>query len=432
MKNNYLREISKIIFVLSVLCSDMANGQIVRLSTGFDNYIGSSATVPAGWHISWNSTSSPSYYFSAGNYGAAIPSYKFGVTQDTIISPHFLSGDTLSLWCKGQGAFSAQNVLSIYISEDSVSWNQIQNLDSLPVTATTFSFPLPCSAHYVMFVYFQVSGNLAFDDVKVTMTDYFPVAFISMWLPYACDGDSFCFGDITTIGGCDSIVSRLWDFGDSTATDSSQSPCHIYSGPGIYTVQLIVTASNGNSDTATAVIAIEPNPVAQFTYNNVSGNLVDLTDLSTISSGSIASWYWSFGDSTFSIQHNPSHVYPATGMYHTCLMVSSSNGCSDTFCDSVNVIGVGMEEHDFSEEISVSPIPARNQLTVSIAMHRGKSAIENVTIFDLIGQQIMYPQSFAAGSESLTMDVSQLESGIYFLRIKSGEKVFSRKMVIEK
>lgn len=399
--------------------------QLVRLSNGFDNYIGSAATVPAGWHVSWNSTSSPSYYFTAGNYGAAIPAYKFGVTQDTIISPHFLSGDTLKFWCKGQTPFSAQNVLSIYISEDSVSWNQLQNLDSLPVTATTFSFPLPCSAHYIMFIYFKVSGNLAFDDVKVTMTDYFPVAFISTWLPFACDGDSICFGSNSTIAGCDSIVSHVWDFGDSSATDSSQTPCHIFPSPGNYNVQLIVTASNGNSDTATSVFTIEPLPVAQFSYNNVSGNIVDLTDLSI---GNVVSWSWSFGDSTFSIQHNPSHVYPSVGVYYTCLTVSSASGCVDTYCDSVNVIGVGMDEYDLPAEISVSPNPAKNHLAVGSR----QVAITRIEIYDSIGRNLFSQQPTANSQQQFVIDVSKLNAGIYFLKLKAGRQFVSRKFIIEK
>lgn len=413
-------------FVIAFCFLPFANlqAQLVRLTNGFDNYIGSAATVPAGWHVSWNSTSSPSYYFTAGNYGAAIPAYKFGVTQDTIISPYFLSGDTLKFWCKGQGTFSVQNVLSIYISEDSVSWNQLQNLDSIPVTATAFSFPLQCSAHYVMFVYFQVSGNLAFDDVKVTMTDYFPVAIAATTLNLHCEGDSVCFFDLSTMAGCDSICSRLWDFGDASVS-SEKNPCHAFPNPGNYLVTLYVLGCNGNSDSTAITITIEPNPIAQFSYNNVSGNLVDLTDLSN---GNVINWSWSFGDSTFSIQHNPSHVYPSVGMYYTCLTVTSSFGCVDTFCDSVNVIGVGMDEYDLSSEISVSPNPARNQLAVGSR----QVTITRIEIFDSIGRNLFNQQPAANSQEQFVIDVSKLNAGIYFLKLKAGRQFVSRKFIIEK
>ncbi|MBK5286173.1 MAG: PKD domain-containing protein, partial [Bacteroidia bacterium] len=256
MKKNYRVGLAAIVFVTTNFISLFSSAQIVRLSTGFDNYIGSSATVPAGWYISWNSTSSPSYYFSAGNYGTAIPSYKFGITQDTIISPHFPSGDTLKFWCKGQAPFSLQNVLNVYVSSDSITWNQLQSIDSLPVTAATFSFPLPCYAHYVRFIYFKVNGNLAFDDVKVTMTNYSPVAMAATTLNFMCAGDSICFFDVSTISGCDSIASRIWNFGDFSPLDTNKNPCHVYPQTGNYIVWLRVTASNGNMDSTSLAITI--------------------------------------------------------------------------------------------------------------------------------------------------------------------------------
>jgi hypothetical protein len=88
MKKNY--SALTLIFLALLMNSIHSTAQLVRLSQGFDNYIGSVATVPAGWYISWNSTSAPSYYFTSGNYGAAIPSYKFGNNGDEIISPILL------------------------------------------------------------------------------------------------------------------------------------------------------------------------------------------------------------------------------------------------------------------------------------------------------------------------------------------------------
>src|SRR5690242_14372523 len=184
-----------LIFLTVSLNPFQSHAQLVRLSQGFDNYIGSVATVPAGWYISWNSTSSPSYYITSGNYGAAIPSYKFGNNGDEIISPYFLSGDTLRFWYKGQGLFSAQNTLLILYSEDSTNWNGLVSIDTMLVTGTTFSYPLPCDAHYLMFIYNQVSGNLAFDDVRVTMTDYSPDAVAVSTLNLHCAGDTVCFFD---------------------------------------------------------------------------------------------------------------------------------------------------------------------------------------------------------------------------------------------
>jgi len=427
MKNRYVLRLTAIIFVTANFITQSSLAQIVRLSTGFDNYIGSQATVPAGWYISWNSTSSPSYYFSAGNYGAAIPSYKFGVTQDTIISPHFLSGDTLKFWCKGQTPFSLQNVLSVYVSSDSITWNQLQSIDSLPISATNISLPLPCTAHYVMFVYFKVNGNLSFDDVKVTMTNYSPVAAAATSLNFMCAGDSVCLFDVSTISGCDSIASRIWNFGDLSPLDTNANPCHVYSQTGNYVVWLRVTASNGNTDSTSLMITISPVPSAQFSFNNVNGTIVDFTDLSTVSSGSIVSRYWNFGDLNFSAQQNPTHFYSSIGMYYVCLTVTSNNSCVNTICDSVDVIGVGIEDYDLQFDISVSPNPAKNQLIITGKL-RSNTEVE---ILDALGQRMRLIQLKASCDNLHTMiDISQLLSGIYFLKINSGRKPVIFKIII--
>lgn len=424
MKKNYCR-LFLLIFLAIILNSFQSVAQLVRLSTGFDNYIGSVATVPAGWYISWNSTSSPSYYITSGNYGAAIPSYKFGNNGDEIISPHFLSGDTLSFWYKGEGLFSAQNSLLILYSADSTNWNSLVDIDTMLVTGTTFSYPLPCQAHYLMFLYNQVSGNLAFDDVRVTMTDYSPVAAASTTLNVPCAADTVCFFDVSTIAGCDSIVSRAWSFGDSTATDSSANPCHVFSQAGNYTVKLFVAASNGNIDSTTLNITIYPLPVAQFSTNNTAGTLVNFTDLSSVTNGSITNWFWNFGDSTMSIQQNPIHYFPSVGTFYTCLTATSSFGCTNTLCDSVYVIGAGIE--DYSNEtsgISVFPNPAKDKLYVVCHKLYGDQSLE---LFNAVGEKIF---KSVIQNPKAEIDTRSLTNGVYFLKITANQKTVMQKVLV--
>lgn len=427
MKKIYFSVFTLTFLTLS-LNSIQSAAQLVRLSQGFDNYIGSVATVPAGWYISWNSTSSPSYYFTSGNYGAAIPSYKFGNNGDEIISPYFLSGDTLRFWYKGQGVFSAQNTLVILYSEDSTNWNGLVSIDTLLVTGTTFSFPLPCEAHYLMFIYNQVSGNLAFDDIRVTMTDYLPDAVAATTLNLHCAGDTVCFFDMSTIAGCDSIVSRVWDFGDSTATDSSENPCHVFSQPGNYTVKLFVMASNGNTDSTSLVgIPVNPVPIAQFSYNNVNGTVIDFTDLSSVSSGSIISWYWNFGDSTLSLQHHPSHSFPSVGTYWACLTATSGFGCSNTVCDSVHVIGAGIEDYNAETlAISVAPNPAQSEIMVEIP---GADSSPQFEMFGITGSKFLISAEHIK-EKIFRITLPHLVEGVYFLKVKTGKKSAVVKVLI--
>jgi PKD repeat protein len=51
------------------------------------------------------------------------------------------------------------------------------------------------------------------------------------------------------------------------------------------------------------------------------------------------SYFWNFGDNTFSNDANPSHTYSAPGTYNVCLtMIDNQNACTDVVCQTI-VIG---------------------------------------------------------------------------------------------
>ena len=57
------------------------------------------------------------------------------------------------------------------------------------------------------------------------------------------------------------------------------------------------------------------------------------------STGNITSWYWDFGDSSFSSERNPSHIYADSGNYTVCLTITDQGNpvqCSDTYCQELN------------------------------------------------------------------------------------------------
>jgi PKD repeat protein len=69
-----------------------------------------------------------------------------------------------------------------------------------------------------------------------------------------------------------------------------------------------------------------PPPVAQFSGSPTSGTVpltVNFTDMST---GSITSWSWTFGDGGTSTAQNPSHQYTSAGTYTVSLTVTGPGG----------------------------------------------------------------------------------------------------------
>ena len=132
----------------------------------------------------------------------------------------------------------------------------------------------------------------------------------------------------TSAGG--EVDTWLWEFGDGL-TSTLESPIHIYTAAGVYTVTLAVSGAGG-SDTLTRanyIAVTEPPPVAGFTAHPTSDDRPLMVVFTDTSIGTITVWDWAFGDEGVSSQQNPTHTYTSAGVYTVSLTVSGPGG-SDT------------------------------------------------------------------------------------------------------
>jgi gliding motility-associated-like protein len=134
-----------------------------------------------------------------------------------------------------------------------------------------------------------------------------------------------------------SLSTFFWDFGDAS-TNSTQNPVHTYSVGGSYTVTHIATSINGCTDTTRQVVPVYIAPIPAFSYTNACvGTTASFNDLSTVTSGTIVSWNWSFGDGGTATTQNTTHIYTTTASYSVNLSVTSSNGCTTSTTQVVSV-----------------------------------------------------------------------------------------------
>ncbi len=130
-----------------------------------------------------------------------------------------------------------------------------------------------------------------------------------------------------------------WIFGDGTY-DEEQNTSHVYPGPGIYEVCLIVyNSSTGEQSDICKFIQVgtfDCNIKAQFEYYiNPQQRSVNFSNIST---GTSDSWFWEFGDGTTSTQQNVNHIYQEPGFYLVSLAVrNSANDCIDYYADFIQV-----------------------------------------------------------------------------------------------
>jgi PKD repeat protein len=155
-------------------------------------------------------------------------------------------------------------------------------------------------------------------------------------------GFKFYFTDSTS----PNVISRMWNFGDSTSS-AIKDPVHTYLVPGATVeVSLIVNTSFGCMDTAKRTIDIPnitpPSCSADFTYiadYDTAGTsvTVNFTDLS---SPNVINRHWDFGDGTSSVIKNPVHRYtlPTGSIVNIREIVTTAIGCMDTFSRELHIV----------------------------------------------------------------------------------------------
>ena len=162
-----------------------------------------------------------------------------------------------------------------------------------------------------------------------------PVAIFNFTEECIYNGSDFTDFSLPVYG---TITNWQWDLGDLT-TSTNQDEFHIYSSPGTYDVQLIVTTSAGCSDTVTNQVDVYEKPVADFNYtSDCTGNQINVTfNDQTSSSDPISTYFYDFGDGFNSTNANPTHQFNANGAYTIMHWVVTDNGCRDTILQTLNV-----------------------------------------------------------------------------------------------
>ncbi len=142
----------------------------------------------------------------------------------------------------------------------------------------------------------------------------------------------------TSSGNTGNIGSYAWDFGDGNSS-SAQNPVHTYLSSGNYTVQLVVTNSNGCESQSQKTLFINPGPIADFIADPAClGSPTLFTDLSQPQGSPLSSWHWAFGDgATLSGIQNPVHVYGSAAQYNVTLTTTDASGCSGSTTHQVIV-----------------------------------------------------------------------------------------------
>ncbi len=207
----------------------------------------------------------------------------------------------------------------------------------------------------------------------------------------------------------------------NTFTDN----CLIYKGVYTYMVRALklesgpsgtyFNMSEGLVDTAYNSSNIAS--IAAFT-SSVVGATVLFANTSSIS----ASYVWDFGNGASSNLANPSLTYNTNGAYN--VMLIAAHPClTDTAISTINIYEVGLNQNNIEQTIQVFPNPSKGKISLILIF----SDMADLVLYNLAGQSVF--NQMGIGSYR-SIDLGHLAKGIYNLQIKTNNKLFNKKLIL--
>ena len=182
-------------------------------------------------------------------------------------------------------------------------------------------------------------------------------------------------------------------------------------------------------------------PKIKITLTNLPGDY-DLYLYSANSSGAI---YRAIGSSTNGGTTPENIVYntPTTGATYYVRVIGYNGAFSTTQCYALGITASAstLQKSDVSgdrlgnnlissNELTLSPNPASNQ--VSLNFTGADNGFYNIEMFDIAGKQCFKTVSeFIKGENVQNLDVSDLSSGLYFVRVSNDTHSITKKLIIE-
>ncbi len=230
-------------------------------------------------------------------------------------------------------------------------------------------------------------------------------------------GAFFCQGTTAQLSLPDfsNYTSVLW-------SDNSTAQTTTANQIGQYCVSVTSSGCNGSN----CITLTDGTPAANFTVTNLApllaGNVIDFAP-NIFQGDPNSSVSWDYGDGTNGTANN--HIYTSMGLFNACITVTDpQTGCSSIpYCSGFMIDGfVGIESNKPQTSFGIKPNPAQNTVTVFGI----KKFPEQIILSDMSGRVVL---ESSLNTEMSTLNISQLKSGIYFLKSVKESKVL--KLVVE-
>ncbi|MBN2611469.1 MAG: PKD domain-containing protein [Bacteroidales bacterium] len=252
------------------------------------------------------------------------------------------------------------------------------------------------------------------------------------------------FTDSSTGG----ILGWSWDFGDGTSSEE-QNIIHEYKYAGTYNVCLTIKCEGWCYDVICKTVTVgDTIPGACEADFAISDEIIPCPKCAGCycvkfldrSSWNTVDWYWSFGDGDTSTLQNPDHMftwYPGDPLFNVCLIIKTSDNCTDSICKTFNPVGdtliMHVDESHYSDILEVFPNPADNIINIALPEEiQGKEC--TVSMIDMYGRTIdkyIIPAAETL-SNTLHYNVAKLSNGQYICILVSDQFLNKGRFIVEK
>lgn len=132
------------------------------------------------------------------------------------------------------------------------------------------------------------------------------------------------------------VTGYQWSFGDG-GTAAGQTPSHVYTAPGSFTVSLIAQSAAGCADTVSQAAYISiGNLEPSFSISAQAGCVNSPLSFKNTTVAQTDSVLWRFGDGSVSRSAGPVHTYTQAGTY-TVTLIAYAGACSDSVTQPLSV-----------------------------------------------------------------------------------------------
>ena len=233
-----------------------------------------------------------------------------------------------------------------------------------------------------------------------------------------CDGDAISFKDSS-----DDANSSVWSFGDNKSS-FLKNPTHLYDSSNTYQVRLIVIGSGNCSDTLTKQAEVYPLPIANFNFTKIAAKTYAFNDQSSIKSGSVLNWTWTFGDGNSSTSENVQYQYDDTSVgriYNVELCVTSDKTCSSCITKQLTVTEIA--DLIRLNGVKVYPNPSNGVIHLKSVLD-----MQSISVFNLLGQEV---HAELLGTSEHLLDLSTLTDGVYVVKVTIAGVEMNTTMIIQ-